>query len=1098
MGAGKLAAVLRRVLLVAERQAQGQGDRQLLDLFVAKRDEAAFAALVERHGRLVFGVCRSVLHNEHDAEDAFQATFLVLARMASSIRQRDSLASWLYGVALRTAMKARRAMTTRRRHEREASPQAPTPPVAEAAERELEVILCEEIGRLPEKYRTPLVLCVLQGKSRADAAQELGWKEGTVSSRIAKARALLEASLTRRGLAVVPAVVSAAVPVALAASVARAAAPFAAKKACETVSVAAVALAEVIIQGMLTAKVKAIAGLVLLLMTVLGGGGLLAYSAIPNDKPAAAIAVRLPDGRTLKSIDFERHVHALLDRQGCNAGKCHGNRDGKGGFSLSLFAASPESDFLEIARRSNGRQVNVADPERSLFLLKATGKLQHGGDMRVAPGSWEYELLREWIAQGARRGAGHGKIKSLKVVPHDHIFQNGDQVNLHVIAEFADGAKEDVTPFCDFRMPPKEDKKAGDPVRVSPTGTVVAVKPGDVSISVVYRGQVRTMRARVVVPVAKDFVYPKVPEVNFIDREVFGQLRRLNIVPSDLCSDEQFLRRVNIDLIGTIPTPAEVRAFVASKDHDKRTKKIDELLAHPLHAALLALRFCEMTDLVGASDGAKAPRNKATQMAHGWFRKRLQENMPYDQIVAGVLTATSREGRSMNDWLKEKAALEKADTGFGGDYAMRATLDIYWRDSGVVRQKDPIFGSWAGMRRPTEEVDALYLEEIAERTASAFLGVNLECARCHVHPLEGWTPADHRAFTNVFGQVRLEKVERKSGTLEKWEQSALAREVFLSEAPLQLRQTDLQDRTFLAAVSNRGIADVAAGAVLKPRLLNGSEVDFQSDARQALVRWLIDPENPFFARHFVDMTWQHYFGVSLENSNDRLTSVHRSGNHPLLDQLAREFIESKFDIRRLERTILLSRAYQLSSVPNESNKHDRTNFARTVPRRHGARVLTEILHVVLETREDYGPGVPVGINTQEIAHVASAFYRQGYDTDYRKRIARMVHQFGRGDLVARCDNEPDLRSYLMLYGSNELHRLIEKSKRIERLRKSDEQQFDAILDEVFLAALSRLPTPDIRKAATEHLKRDWPKNRRSVVENLVWWLVNTDEFTARY
>lgn len=289
MGGGQLVAILRRVLQVAERQAQGQGDRQLLDRFVANKDEAAFAALLERHGRLVFGVCRSVLQNEHDAEDAFQATFLVLARMAASIRQRDSLPSWLYGVALRTAMKARRAMNTRRRHECETQPKTSVPPVAEAAERELEAILCEEIGQLPDKYRAPFVLCVLQGRSRADAAQELGWKEGTVSSRVAKARALLEASLTRRGIVVVPAIVSAVVPAALAAGVARAAAPFAAKQACETVSVAAVALAEVVIQGMLTAKVKTIAVLVFLLTMALGGG-LLAHSTLPTDNRDVAQA----------------------------------------------------------------------------------------------------------------------------------------------------------------------------------------------------------------------------------------------------------------------------------------------------------------------------------------------------------------------------------------------------------------------------------------------------------------------------------------------------------------------------------------------------------------------------------------------------------------------------------------------------------------------------------------------------------------------------------------------------------------------------------------------------------------------------------------
>ena len=143
------------------------------------------------------------------------------------------------------------------------------------------------------------------------------------------------------------------------------------------------------------------------------------------------------------------------------------------------------------------------------------------------------------------------------------------------------------------------------------------------------------------------------------------------------------------------------------------------------------------------------------------------------------------------------------------------------------------------------------------------------------------------------------------------------------------------------------------------------------------------------------------------------------------------------------------------------------------------------------------PAFPSAFTPKKSRTSPAQFYREGYDTDYRKRITRMVHQFGRGDLVARCDNEPDLRSYLMLYGSNEIQRLIEKSKRIERLKKSDEQKFDAILDEVFLVALGRFPTPDIRKAATEYFKRDWPKDRQRVVENLFWWLINTGEFQLR-
>jgi RNA polymerase sigma factor (sigma-70 family) len=298
MGLRQVGAILRRLVLVSERAVEGQSDRQLVGHFVTTKDEAAFAALLQRHGRLVLGVCRSVLHHEQDAEDAFQATFLVLARMAPSIRKRDALASWLYGVALRISMKARQAMKSRRRNERQGGTRTPEQPVSEAALRELQAVLFQAVGKLPEKYRAPFVLCCLEGKSRAEAAQELGWREGTVSSRIAKARALLESALARRGIAlpaamtaavIAPGVVSAGLPIALSA---RAAVAFAAGNGAEAGPAPAVALAEGMVQAMLVTKLKSVAAIVLLL-AVLAGAGPLAYSALQAAERDRAIPAPL-------------------------------------------------------------------------------------------------------------------------------------------------------------------------------------------------------------------------------------------------------------------------------------------------------------------------------------------------------------------------------------------------------------------------------------------------------------------------------------------------------------------------------------------------------------------------------------------------------------------------------------------------------------------------------------------------------------------------------------------------------------------------------------------------------------------------------------
>ena len=293
---------------------------------------------------------------------------------------------------------------------------------------------------------------------------------------------------------------------------------------------------------------------------------------------AQAGGVKLPDGSVVQKVDFERHLMGVFGRMGCNSGSCHGSFQGKGGFRLSLFAYDPSMDFYAITRDANGRRINREDPDSSLILLKATGQVEHGGLKRFGRDSWAYQLIREWIVQGATWTKGSGELKSIAMTPPEYAFTKAGQTGqLTIKATFGDGSIENITPLCDYRT--NDDAVA----TVNPLGQVKAVRPGDTAIIVSYRGQVLPVRVMVPTESAPGFQYPKVPEVNYIDREVFAKLKRLNIVPSELSSDEEFLRRVTLDTIGTL-ADAERSARLRRRQTGRQARTQNRRIAGPSDA----------------------------------------------------------------------------------------------------------------------------------------------------------------------------------------------------------------------------------------------------------------------------------------------------------------------------------------------------------------------------------------------------------------------------------------------------------------------------------------------------------------------------------
>ncbi|MBN9120017.1 MAG: DUF1553 domain-containing protein [Planctomycetes bacterium] len=775
--------------------------------------------------------------------------------------------------------------------------------------------------------------------------------------------------------------------------------------------------------------------------------------------------VDLPTGGKIRNVDFERHIMGLLSKVGCNAGSCHGSFQGKNGFRLSLFGYEPAMDFANLTRDNLGRRVNVVRPDESLLLLKATGATYHDGGMRFGKDGWVYNTFREWIKSGAKWDKGSGAIEKLEVSPADFALLAGaGSKQLVVTATFADGTKEDITPFCDFKI--SDDAIA----HVSAFGLLTPRQPGDAGLTVLYRGSVKAIRVLVPSPAAPG-AYPKVPEVNFIDTEVFAKLKMMNVAPSDLSSDEMFLRRVYIDTLAQLPPPEVVRAFLADTDPKKREKVIDQLLADPLHAAVWATKLSDITgNNTTALEQPNQTQPKRSQMWHDWLRKRVAENAPYDQTVRDILTATSRDGRTPEEWL---AAVKKIDEqsakGLRTDYPDKKTLDLFWRR----QQQVPI-------------------EQWGEKVAAAFLGVRLECAQCHKHPTDRWTQEEYWAFANVFAQVTFVNNRFSAPDLKKLAdaENAARRDA----APkANNNQILLVREMFVDPTGNRMRPNPATNSVPRPRTLGGPEIVVArgEDPRVKLAEWVTSPDNPFFARSFVNRVWAHYFGVGLVNPVDDFSLANPPTNARLLDALAQDFIKSGYDIRKLERTVLVSRTYQLSYAPNESNKFDKNNFSHAYVRPLMAEQVVDVLNAAL--------GVEERFTGQEEAPLGTKMVELG-SSRLNGSVAYALRIFGRPPRTTACDceraMEPALPQTLFrMTDAAVLAKFTDRNGRVAQLAKakmSDEE----LVNEAFLATLSRLPRAKEKADALEHLKT--AKTRTEGITDLIWALVNTREFILNH
>ncbi|MCE9534306.1 MAG: DUF1549 and DUF1553 domain-containing protein, partial [Planctomycetes bacterium] len=675
--------------------------------------------------------------------------------------------------------------------------------------------------------------------------------------------------------------------------------------------------------------------------------------------------------------------------------------------------------------------------------------------------------IKEWISQGANWTKNSGKVETLSMTPKEYVFcESGKTAQVRVTAKFVDGSEEDITSFCDFRI--QDDAIA----TMSVSGLVSAQKPGDSGLAISYRGNVISARILVPTPVKPGFQYPKLAEVNYIDREVNAKLRQMNVIPSALSSDTEFLRRVYIDTIGSLPAPDDVRAFIADKNPNKREKKIDELLAHPLHAALWATKLSDITG--NNTDALENPQNQRpirSQQWHDWLRKRVADNMPYDEIVKNILTATSRDDMSPKDWVEHVKLVDTVMAkGFDtSHYAERQSLDLFWR-----RQQNVAPDIWG------------------QKVAAAFMGVRLECAECHKHPTDRWTQSDYRSFANLFTQVSFAANAFSSPEVKKAVDAENAARRTVN--PKQ-NQISLVREVFAGSPGGRGgnlMTEVDTGRVLPPKAPLGPEFKFTAgkDVRSDLFEWLRGADNPFFARSFINRVWAHYTGVGLVEPVDDFSLANPPTNARLLDALAKDFVESKFNLRVMEKKILMSRSYQASSTPNETNRFDKNNFSRAYIRPMMAEVVVDVLNTALDVNETGGNDVPSG---KRIIEIGSSRF-QNVNVAYALRI------FGRPPRTSACDCERVMEPALpqTLYRMTDpaiLAKLRANNNRLAQLTKT-KMSDDEILTELFLATLARVPSADELAAFQAHRKAS--SDRSAAFVDTMWALINTREFVLNH
>jgi hypothetical protein len=724
---------------------------------------------------------------------------------------------------------------------------------------------------------------------------------------------------------------------------------------------------------------------------------------------SARVLLTVADFDKPKPVSFRHELIASLNVGGCNAGACHGTPSGKNGFKLSLRGYDPAADYLQLTRDVLGRRTDRMDPAASLILQKALGRIPHEGGQRYQPASIPAQLIRSWLNEGLLDDpADLPALKEITVVPGSRVLNAPARwQQLAVLAQLSDGSARDVTRLTVFSS---SDNAVAD---VTSTGLVEFRQSGEVAILCRYLDQLQAVRLTYLEPRA-GFVWPNPPETNYVDSNVFAKLKMLSIPPSELCTDQEFVRRAFLDLCGILPTPDDTRAFLADTAPDKRAKLVDTLLQRPEYADFWTLKW---SDVLRSS--RKTIQVKGIHVYQRWLHDRIDSNTPWDEVVRELLTAE------------------------GSTFA------------------NPPANFYRTSADPTN---------LAETTAQLFFGIRMQCAKCHNHPFEKWTQDDYYSMAAFFARVKLKKDAIEPGASPQ----APGAMVVYSERSGEVTQA----RT---------------GKVMAPKALGvpAPTIPLGKDRREALAEQITSGQNPFFAKSVVNRIWFHLNGRGIVDPVDDFRDSNPSANDELLNALAQDFVAHKFDIKYIIRVIMTSRTYQLSAQSNEYNKDDAKYFSHAVTKLLSAEQLLDAICAVNEVPEKFA-GLPQGTRAVQLP-----------DGDVNHPFLKTFGQPAR-ELACECERESDsnlAQALQLINGPTVNEKLRNPNNRVGRLlakKTADGKPLPEaeVLNELYLATLSRLPAEGEVKASLEHVAKG--ADKRKAWEDVQWALINSKEFLFRH